>query len=379
MKRLLAVTIALCMAALAAAREPISPHYVRPSKPRIQIAVLLDTSNSMDGLIGQAKAQLWKIVNEFATSKKDGLVPDLEVALFEYGNNSLPSKEGYIRLVLPLTDDLDRISEELFALTTNGGSEYCGHVIKNAVAALDWSNSDRDLKAIFIAGNEPFTQGGVDYRHACMAAVAKGITVSTIFCGPYDTGVATKWADGAALADGDYMNIDQDRKIVHIRAPQDAEIARLGILINTTYIAYGADGSTGRLRQAREDENAGKYSSAGSHVQRAVSKASGQYKNSSWDLVDAVLEGGVKLQEVKKSDLPDEMKNMTLKEQAAHIKATADERRSIQKAISKLNKARKAYVAKEMKKAAEEGASTFDAAIIKALRRQAAARNFTIE
>ncbi|MCK7528196.1 MAG: hypothetical protein MZV64_66800 [Ignavibacteriales bacterium] len=38
----------------------------------IQLALLLDTSNSMDGLIDQAKSQLWKIVNELATSKKDG-------------------------------------------------------------------------------------------------------------------------------------------------------------------------------------------------------------------------------------------------------------------------------------------------------------------
>ena len=33
--------------------------------PRVQLALLLDTSNSMDGLIDQAKSQLWKIVNEF--------------------------------------------------------------------------------------------------------------------------------------------------------------------------------------------------------------------------------------------------------------------------------------------------------------------------
>ena len=41
-------------------------------KPIVQIAILLDTSNSMDGLIGQAKTQLWKIVNEFAKAQRDG-------------------------------------------------------------------------------------------------------------------------------------------------------------------------------------------------------------------------------------------------------------------------------------------------------------------
>jgi hypothetical protein len=31
---------------------------------RVQIALLLDTSNSMDGLIDQARSQLWRVVNE---------------------------------------------------------------------------------------------------------------------------------------------------------------------------------------------------------------------------------------------------------------------------------------------------------------------------
>ena len=41
--------------------------------PKIQLAVLLDTSGSMSGLIEQAKAQLWKIVNEFGLVR-DGVV-----------------------------------------------------------------------------------------------------------------------------------------------------------------------------------------------------------------------------------------------------------------------------------------------------------------
>jgi hypothetical protein len=43
-----------------------------PTNNSVQLAILLDTSNSMDGLIEQAKTQLWKIVNEMARSKRDG-------------------------------------------------------------------------------------------------------------------------------------------------------------------------------------------------------------------------------------------------------------------------------------------------------------------
>ena len=60
---------------------------------KVQVALLLDTSGSMDGLIDQAKSQLWKVVNELATSKYEGQRPVLEIALYEYGNDNLKIKE----------------------------------------------------------------------------------------------------------------------------------------------------------------------------------------------------------------------------------------------------------------------------------------------
>src|SRR5215204_3864192 len=116
-------------------------------RPLVQLAILLDTSNSMDGLIAQAKTQLWQIVNEFIGAKQDGKAPKVEVALYEYGNDGLSKEKGYVRQVAPLTVDLDKISESLFALKTNGGSEYCGWVIRDAVKDLAWNPSAKVYKA----------------------------------------------------------------------------------------------------------------------------------------------------------------------------------------------------------------------------------------
>ena len=138
-----------------------------PAGKKIKIALLLDTSNSMDGLINQAKSQLWNIVNELALAKCEGEKPTVKIALYEYGNDRLTASEGYIRMVTPLTNDLDQISQDLFRLTTNGGSEFCGHVIQTSLNQLDWGNEDADLKLMFIAGNEPFTQGSVNYTQVC--------------------------------------------------------------------------------------------------------------------------------------------------------------------------------------------------------------------
>ncbi len=231
-------------------------------KNRVQIALLLDTSNSMDGLIDQAKTQLWKIVNEMARSKRDGNNINLNVALYEYGNDNLSSGEGFIRLVSPLTDDLDKISEELFKLKTNGGSEYCGTVIADAVKDLKWTKDNNQLKIIFIAGNEPFNQGNADYKKSCREAIAKGIIVNTIYCGNYEEGKETYWKDGADLADGKYMNIDQNQEIAFIETPYDNELALLGEQLNDTYIGYGVSGKDYKKRQAEQDVNAANLSSS---------------------------------------------------------------------------------------------------------------------
>lgn len=146
-----------------AAAPAIAVERILQKKPLVQIAVLLDTSSSMSGLIDQARAELWAIVNEFIFAKRGGVEPEVQVALYEYGKSTLAVTDGYIRQIVPFTTDLDKVSEELFALQTNGGDEYCGWVIKEATARLKWSDSPDDLKVIFIAGNEPFTQGPVDY------------------------------------------------------------------------------------------------------------------------------------------------------------------------------------------------------------------------
>ena len=339
----------------------------------IQMAILLDTSSSMDGLIGQAKTQLWKIVNELSQARRDGRSPRLEIALYEYGKSSIPRGEGYIRMILPFTTELDRVSEELFALTTNGGDEYCGQVIDAALKGLKWSEGRGELKVIFIAGNEPFTQGEFDYTRSVRDAASRGITVNTIFCGSYEEGVDTKWKHGAELSNGRYMNIDHNEKIVAIRAPQDDEIKRLGAQLNQTYLAYGRGGAEKKERQAMQDKNAA-LACEESIVERSVAKASRQYDNSGWDLLDAMRDGRVKLDSMEKEDLPAEMKSMSPTERAAYCAEMEKKRQKLQARINTLNEQRRAYVAQEMKK--NTAGDTLDSAIVRTVREQAGEKNY---
>ncbi len=337
--------------------------------PLVQIAVLLDTSSSMSGLIEQAKTQLWKLVNEFITAKQDGKTPVVQVALYEYGKSSLEGRENWIRQIQPLTRDLDKVSEDLFALTTNGGDEYCGAVIQRATKDLAWDANPKVYKAIFIAGNEPFTQGPVDSKQSCQQAIAKGIIVNTIHCGGEAQGIAEHWNQGALLADGKYLVIDQNQAIVHIEAPQDQEIVKLNEELNKTYINYGSAAPMAKARQMAQDSNAAAKAESGAEVQRTLTKVSGNYFNATWDLVDACKQKDFDITKVNEADLPEEMKKMTLDERKAYLATKTAERAEIQKKVLTLNKEREAFVSTKRKESAKT--DTLDTAMTKALRAQA--------
>ncbi len=344
----------------------------KPSKQYIKVALLLDTSNSMDGLIDQAKAQLWDIVNELSYAKCGTKTPDLQIALYEYGNDRLNGDEGYIRQVLTFSEDLDDISKELFSLTTNGGEEYCGQVIQTSLNQLQWGENPDDLKLIFIAGNEPFTQGKVNYKDASANANEKDVTINTIFCGDYKQGISSSWKNGASLTNGDYMAINQNRATVHIASPYDDAILILNQKLNKTYLAYGNIGKEKSALQAEQDTNAGIYSKANA-VKRTVSKSSHLYKNDKWDLVDAQDDEAFKYENLKESQLPEVLKGKSIAEIKAYVASKKVEREAIQKEIQDLNSKRKHYILEHKK----ENANGLENAMTKAIKEQAKKKKYT--
>lgn len=352
-------------------------------RPAVDVAILLDTSNSMDGLIGQAKSQLWSIVQQFAEAEQAGQTPRLRVAVFEYGNNRLPASEGYIRQVVQLTDDLDKVSEALFGLTTSGGDEYCGQVIAEAVLRLDWSKHRKAYKAIFIAGNEPFTQGSVHYQQACSSAIKAGVIVNTIHCGDYQQGVDGKWEHGAQLAEGKFLNINQDRKLVHIDCPQDKLIIQLNTELNKTYLWFGKKSvREGYLKnQVAQDRNALQQSGgAGFAAGRAATKTGKLYRNVGRDLVDSYESDKDILAKIKDSDLPEEMQKMTAEERLAHIKKLTKQRTLLKEKLAKLMKEREAFAAEKRKElAAGEPSDTLGDAINSAVLEQLEKSGFEIK
>ena len=223
------------------------------SNQKIQAAILLDVSNSMDGLIDQAKAQLWNMVSTMGKAKCNGATPKIEIALYEYGRTTNNEKAGFVKQLMPFTTDLDSLSQILFSLKTDGGDEYCGQVIYTSLNNLAWDNTPGNYKVIFIAGNEDFLQGNLHYKKACTLAKQKGVIVNTIYCGDRMQGISEHWNVNDECGGGSFTNINQNEKIEEIPTPYDDQIITLNEKLNGTYIAYGNDGFSKSASQKQVD------------------------------------------------------------------------------------------------------------------------------
>ena len=342
----------------------------------IQVAILLDTSGSMDGLIEQAKSRLWNIVNTLTTLKYDGKAPKIEIALYEYGNDGIDNR-NWIRKVTPLTQDLDLISEKLFALRTNGGTEYCGAVIKSATNELDWNGNDKSMKLIYIAGNEEFNQEGINYKEAISDAKKKNIFVNTIFCGNREEGIRTFWQDGANLGGGKFFNIDSNQKVIFIETPYDIRISECNVKLNDTYIGYGSFGYEKKAMQVQQDVNAESVS-ASNKIERAVSKTKkSAYNNATWDIVDKAEADKNFVKTVNKKDLPKELQNKSTEELEKYVQQKSAERTQLQKEISDLAAKRQQYIDSEMKKRSNNETDDLGKAIEKSIHELAAKNGYS--
>lgn len=348
--------------------------------PKIQVAILLDVSNSMDGLIEQAKAQLWNMVSVMGKAKCGNTTPQIEIALYEYGRPGNNVKEGYVKQLSDFTSDLDRLSQTLFNIKTYGGDEYCGHVIYSSLTKLNWDSAGSNYKVIFIAGNEDFLQGDISYTKACAEATKKGVIVNTIYCGDKRQGVSEHWNLAGECGSGSYTNINQDAKMDDIATPYDSLLFSLNDQLNNTYIAYGSAGQGYFIQQAEVDKKNYSLNKSVAAKRVAVKGKKELYKNTTWDLVDASAYDSLMVDKVDMKTLPDSLKTKSRTEIKAIIKEKNKVRTSIQKQIATTSTQRELYIAGEKAKSTTGNTTaTLETEIEKIIQQQAKRFNMVIE
>ncbi len=348
---------------------------------KIQAAILLDVSNSMDGLIEQAKAQLWNMVSVMGKAKcENGTTPQIEISLYEYGRTNNDVKAGYVKQISGFTSDLDKLSQQLFALTTNGGDEFCGQVIYTSLKDLSWDTDSSSYKVIFIAGNEDFLQGNLLYTKACDEAKKKSVIVNTIYCGDRMQGIREHWNLNAECGNGSFTVIDQDAKIEDIPTPYDSTIFALNGQLNETYLTFGAYGASAYAAQADVDQKNYKMNKSVALKRVEVKGKKELYRNSRWDMVDAAADDKQFAEKVDIKSLPDSMKSKSRKEIKEIIEKKSAQRSSVQKEIENASTKRSVWLAEEKaKRASNNNSATLESEIEKTIKKQAKRFKMTIQ
>jgi hypothetical protein len=356
-KQAMLATLLVSSVALAEGNGAQENQRMTQGQKRVDLVIALDTSSSMDGLIDSARQKLWDVVLLLGKAKPQ---PILRVGLISYGNDGYDSRVGWVRKDAELTTNLDSVYAKLFALHTNGGTEYVARAVHDATTKMQWDQDRDTLKIIFVAGNEPANQDPViPVEQAVADAREKGIFVNAIYCGNDGAGEAVGWRAVAGRGAGQYAAIDQNH-VVAIVTPMDDELSRLSSEINKTYIGYGAGGRAAAQNQAAQDKNA---ASLGAPVaaSRAAAKATSVYRNEEWDLVDAARLRHKDVKTMPAAELPRPMQAMPPPAREAFVQEKAAEREKLQKRISELALERDRYIAKERKKKAAGRADLDDA------------------
>ena len=298
------------LAAPSFADEPAKP----TKKPHVEVVFCLDTTGSMGGLIEGAKQKIWAICNAIVSGKP---TPDLKVGLVAFRDKG----DAYITKVIDLSADLDAIHGHLKGFKAEGGGdipESVNQALDDSVNKINWSNDTDTLRIIFLVGDAPphmDYKDDVKYPVTCEKACNKGIIINTIQCGN-DAECTKFWKDICVKAEGSYVRIAQDGGVAAaVATPFDKRLAEINGELTRSTLVYG------KADAKAADEKKNKDSLDLAPTAQAA-RAAFQAKNaqaSAYDLLDNVKQGKVKLEEIKKEELPDELQKMTVKEQKEHL------------------------------------------------------------
>lgn len=348
--------------------QPVkSKPVVADKRDTLEMVFVLDTTGSMGGLIDGAKQRIWGIINEVMQKPSQ---PRVRVGLVAYRDNG----DEYVTRILPITEDLDKTYTTLMDYQASGGGDTPENVRKalaDGVRNVGWSSANRGLaQIVFLVGDAPPQnyQQEPDVLITTAEAVRKNMIVNTIQCGNID-GTREIWQTIALRGEGRYFAIAQDGGVQAISTPYDIKLADLAARLGKTYVTYGD--------KKRRDENVSTQSKAESRIaagapmaaqaERALNKAVNTFQYDG-DLVQAVENDSVKIEDVKKDDLPEALQKMSVAERKKEIDKKITERKLIRAEILTLSKQRDEFVAAERKKQGK--ANGFDTAVAQALREQ---------
>jgi hypothetical protein len=312
-------------------------------KPRVEVVFCLDTTGSMSGLIDAAKKKIWAISNQITTLKP---TPHVKIGLVAYRDRG----DSFVTKVFDLTDDLDSIYTKLMGFTADEGGdepESVNQALYDAVHKVAWSKDKKTLRMIFLVGDAPPHMDypdDVKYPETCKEALKRDIIINTVLCG--DSASAKEhWLKICRATEGSFVQIDAGGgPVVAVATPFDKELAEINAKISDTTLVWG------RVEVQAENKDASKKGKELGVV--AAAERAGFYARNgdggvAYCLINGIKEGKVKLEDLKKDELPDQLKGKSLEEQRAYIKNVEKEREVLTQRVLVLDQRRNEFIAKK--------------------------------
>jgi Mg-chelatase subunit ChlD len=357
-----ALVCALALApALAFAQQPAPK-----DRPNVEVVFVVDTTGSMGGLIDAAKQKIWSISNQIASGTP---TPNLKIGLVAYRDRG----DEYITQITDLTDDLDAIHAKVMKFQAKGGGDFpesVNEALFVAVNKIKWSEDKKTLKIIFLVGDAPphMDYKEVQYPETCKTAVAKDIIINTVQCGN-DASCKKFWLDISRLSEGSYVQISaKGGPVVVIATPFDADLAKINSELASTTVVYGSEKAQKKAKESAD--GAAKLAGPAAADRAAYNARTGG--NAAYDLIDNINKGKVKLEDLKKEELPEEMRKMTLEEQKTHLDKLTKRRAELNMQVAELDKKRSEFITKKLAEDTKNrAADSFDNQVLRILQTQA--------
>lgn len=359
----LSLLLAVVVLSLPAAAAQPAPQ----GKPRVEVVFCLDTTGSMSGLINAARQKIWAISNQIASGKP---TPELRVGLVAYRDRT----DQYVTKIVDLTDDLDAIHTHLMSFQAQGGGdnpESVNQALHEAVTKIKWSEDKKTLKIIFLVGDAPPHMDYADdvkYPETCKLAVSKDIIINTVQCGQ-DSATHKYWQEICRLAEGSYVQINaQGGPVVVTATPFDADLARINAELTKTTLGFG----DARRQNAVAEQKAANLALGKAVAADRAAFYANSARGASYDLLENVKSGKVKLEELKKEYLPPELKDLSIQQQKDFLAKLDQQRSTLNEQARALDKKRAAFVAqKQAEELKSRARDSFDNQVLQILQRQA--------
>ncbi len=321
-------------------------------KPKMQVVFALDATGSMSGLISAAKDKIWSIVNSLTQTE---ITPDIEVGLVFYRDRG----DAFITKRIQLTDSMDMVYSELMEIQAQGGGdgpESVNQGLNEAVELFNWDKDTSTYKSVFLVGDyEPHMnyKHDVPYYITCKIAKSRDIVLNAILMGNNKTAERI-WKEIALCNDGAYVNVNMNANDITINTPYDSRIASISDQLDGLRYYYGRT----------EIKNAGNgyktkglttsaYAAAGVKAQRAEYNSYFFMKSSSSkqnELLGDLASKNVRLDTLKKAELPDEFKHLSKDSLVIVVKQKSALRDSLQKLLNAEVTKRNSYIETELSK-----------------------------